>query len=80
MEVNADYLQGEWCSVREGETEGTTYIFDGNSFEYGRDGRLASGGNIPTFLIGVRVTSVAEDEFTARVFGRDVVYTRGACS
>lgn len=80
LEVNQEYLQGEWCSTRETDPDGTTYVFDGNRFEYGREGRLGSGGNIPTFLIGIRIQSVEQDEFIATEFGREIVFTRGSCS
>ena len=80
LELDEDYLQGEWCSRHEGDQEGTTYIFDGNSFEYGRGDSLGSGGNIPTFLIGMRVVSVEQDQFVFTEFGREVTFTRGSCS
>lgn len=80
QEVDADYLQGDWCSRQEGDTTGTHYVFDGNTFEYGRSGSLSPGGNIPTFLIGIKIVSVEDDEFIATEFGREIVFTRGACS
>ena len=80
QEVNAEYLEGEWCSTQETDTTGTTYVFEGNTFEYGRSGSLSPGGNIPTFLIGIKVVSVEANEFIATEFGREIVFTRGACS
>lgn len=79
QELTASYLEGEWCARVPGDTAGTTYVFDGDSYEYGRGGNLGSGSNIQTFLIGVRLVSMDDDEFVSTQLGRETTYTRGPC-
>ncbi len=77
--LDQEMLQGEWCAQQEGIAIGTTYSFEGDSYQFGVGDTLVPGSDVATFLSSIEVKSLEADSFVVSQPGQETTFTRGGC-